>query len=122
MELSDFASADVFDSRDVDERMKELRDLLEDETEGTVVTEFQDELDKLEEFKSDVGSGEWKYGMTFISDFYFEDYAKQLAEDIGAIKDDAGWPSQYIDWSAAADALKMDYSSVELDGKEFWYR
>jgi hypothetical protein len=121
--LEDFASADMFYSGDVDDRMKELRDLLEDETEGSVITEFQDELDKLEEFKSDVSSGEWKYGMAFIADEHFEDYARQMAEDIGAISSsNGGWPMDYIDWERAADALKMDYSSVELDGNTFWYR
>ena len=34
----------------------------------------------------------------------------------------ASWPYTFINWAAAADALKMDYSEVELLGKSFWCR
>jgi tetrahydromethanopterin S-methyltransferase subunit B len=68
------------------------------------------------------GSPDWKYGETLIRDSYFEEYAQELAEDIGAIKTDASWPNNHIDWEAAADALKQDYMSVEFDGVEYWIR
>lgn len=65
---------------------------------------------------------EWPDGMTLIRDSYFRDYAEQLAEDIGAIDPNAGWPLFYIDWERAADALRMDYSSIEFDGVTYWAR
>jgi hypothetical protein len=52
----------------------------------------------------------------------FEDYARDLAEDIGAIDRQAGWPADYIDWEAAADALAMDYTSVEFGGFDYLTR
>ncbi len=57
-------------------------------------------------------------GLTLVHERYFEDYARQLAEDTGAIDDDAHWPATHIDWPAAADELKMDYTEldVEVDG------
>lgn len=61
-------------------------------------------------------------GVTLIRDSYFESYARELAEDIGAIKSDLGWPYDYIDWERAADALKQDYSSIDFDGVEYWVR
>lgn len=52
----------------------------------------------------------------------FEEYAEQLAEDIGAISSDAGWPLSYIDWSAAADALRIDYTTVTYRGEDYLAR
>lgn len=50
------------------------------------------------------------------------EYAETLAEDIGAIDRNAGWPLMHIDWEAAADALKMDYRQVDYDGVAYWMR
>jgi hypothetical protein len=65
---------------------------------------------------------DWRHGETLIRDGYFQEYAQQLAEDIGAIKSDAGWPYDHIDWEAAADALKQDYTEVDFDGESYWIR
>jgi hypothetical protein len=67
-------------------------------------------------------SEDWKYGATLIRDSYFTDYAQELAEDIGAIKSDATWPNNCIDWDQAARELQMDYTSVEFDGVAYWVR
>jgi hypothetical protein len=45
-----------------------------------------------------------------------------LADDIGAIDRNASWPTNWIDWEKAALELRVDYSSVEIDGKTYWYR
>ena len=65
--------------------------------------------------------GDW-YPITLIRDSYFEDHARELADEIGAVKADASWPNNFIDWDAAANALKMDYTSTEIDGVTYWYR
>lgn len=65
--------------------------------------------------------GDW-YPVTLVRDSYFEDYARELAEDIGAIPDDARWPCTCIDWEKAASQLQQDYSTVEYDGVTYWYR
>lgn len=65
---------------------------------------------------------DWEYGATLIRDDYFETYAQELAEDIGAIDRDAGWPGSYIDWEAAATALQVDYTSVTFLGHDYWVR
>jgi antirestriction protein len=56
-----------------------------------------------------------------IADKYFEDYAQDYAEEIGAINDDVKWPNNHIDWEAAAEELQSDYTSVTFDGNEYWY-
>ena len=38
-----------------------------------------------------------------------EDFAYQLADDLGLVPEGNNWPSSYIDWSAAARDLMMDY-------------
>ena len=133
---------DVIDSRDVIARIEELegeRDsfeidaeiLDEPDTIGNVEVEWaiQNEddakelktLTELAEEAEDYAS-DWRYGETLIRDSYFEDYARDLAEDIGAIKENASWPNNYIDWEAASEALKLDYTSVEFDGVTYWVR
>jgi antirestriction protein len=46
-----------------------------------------------------------------------EDFAQQLAEDIGAINKNAQWPNNCIDWEHAASELMYDY--FESNGHYF---
>ena len=116
--LDDFRNADVFDSRDVIERIEELEAIESpDEDESTELAILYSFAHEAEGYVAD-----WKYGEGFVADSYFESYAMELAEDIGAIAKDATWPNSFIDWPAAADALKQDYMSFELDGRTFWTR
>lgn len=65
--------------------------------------------------------GDW-YPVTLIRDSYFKEYAQELAEEIGAIPDDASWPCRCIDWEKAAWELRMDYTSADFDGQTYWFR
>lgn len=113
--LDELRNADVFDSRDVIERIEEL----EDSTDPDDIAERE----TLEAFAEDGEQfADWSYGETFIRDSYFTEYAQELAEDIGAIDRDAQWPLYCIDWEHAARDLRVDYSSIELDGITFWAR
>ena len=108
----------VKDSREIQERIDELEALEED-----IDAEDKEELESLVAFKEDVGdNSEWDCGITFIDDDDFEDYARELAEDIGAIESDTHWPATCIDWERAADELRIDYSQIELDGVTYLYR
>lgn len=81
-----------------------------------------DSLLKLQE-EGESATGEWHDGATLIRDSYFEDYAEQLAEDIGAINPKAAsWPLNCIDWEQAARELQMDYTSISFDGTDYWVR
>ena len=107
---------DVIDSRDVIARIAELEETDRDEFDT-------DELEGLRKLASEgEGVADWTYGVALINDSYFEDYAREFAEDIGAVNPDAGWPASYIDWEAAADALRMDYTSIDFDGVTYWAR
>ena len=52
----------------------------------------------------------------------FVAYAQELAEDIGAIGQDAQWPVYCIDWERAAQELQMDYASVRVNGTTYYFR
>lgn len=112
-------TADIIDSRDIIARIDYLATYEEeglDEYERT-------ELATLREVAAEGESlADWQYGEALIRDSYFEDYARELAEDIGAIDPNASWPLSYIDWERAADALLMDYTSIEIDGTTYYGR
>ena len=85
------------------------------------VQELRRVLDELPESTVDSPHGN-SWGSTLVHEDYFTEHAKELADDIGAIDRDAVWPASYIDWDAAAEALKADYSTVELDGETYYCR
>lgn len=47
------------------------------------------------------------YSGSFRSD---EEFAQDMAEQLGSIDKDAAWPQTCIDWEYAASELMMDYS------------
>jgi hypothetical protein len=119
---------DAFDSRDIIARIADLEADTIPYPDGTPGphpdAEMAAELDILRGLASAAAGyvADWEYGEAFIPEHRFEDYARDLAEDIGAIPDDASWPVTYIDWPAAAAALQQDYTSFEVDGITYWAR
>jgi antirestriction protein len=108
---------ETIDSRDVIERIEELEN---NPIEGDEIEELE-QLRKLAE--QSVGyAADWQYGETLIRDDYFKQYAMDLADELGALETDRGWPANYIDWNAAADALKQDYTEIDFDGVTYWVR
>ena len=67
-------------------------------------------------------AADWQHGETLIRDSYFKDYAMELADDIGAVPDNAQWPMTCINWDQAARELQYDYSAVDFDGVTYWIR
>lgn len=140
---------DIIDSRDVVSRIEELRDELagtpfaNDSYDADTLTRIRDEtpeewqaaadnwdednIDELIALVSFVEQGssaasDWKYGAIFIHDSHFQDYAIQLADEIGAVSWDARWPANCIDWKEAAAQLKADYTVVEVNGETYYTR
>lgn len=124
---------DILDVRDIIERYEDLRGELFDDDGNRLTVMWDDDTEHeyetlgalLEELRGYGRNHQWDgdwYPVTLIRDSHFVEYAQEFAEEIGAFNPNASWPANYIDWSAAADALKMDYSSVEFDGVDYWYR
>ena len=116
---------DLINSRDVIDRIQYLEDeqeRAENQDEWNESDEGQ-ELKALQTLQEDAeGYCDWAHGATLINDDYFEDYAQEFAEEIGAIGRATEWPCTCIDWEKAADELKMDYTSVEFNGVTYWVR
>jgi hypothetical protein len=124
---------DIIDSRDVIARIEYLEAEHDDEQCGpdldtcVDIEEHQDELPALKALASDAGGymPDWPYGVGLIRDSYFEDHARELAEEMaGGIEREMvnRWPFTCIDWEQAADELKQDYTEVIFDGVSYWGR
>lgn len=132
---------DILDSRDIDECIAELEGELanlisalngaeDDEERGSAqqdIDAFKEsddgkDLESLIEFREEVNSSEWEYGLALIHSNYFQEYAEELAYDIGAIARNATWPLNRINWKDAADDLLIDYSKADLIGHTYYYR
>lgn len=118
---------DIIDTRDIVERIKELESERDDHpTPEAWASEHEDNADELKallQVREDYCGGEdFEFGETLIADHYFEEYAEQLAEDIGAITKGATWPNDCIDWKRAAEQLQQDYSSLDFGQTTYWFR
>ena len=139
-------TASVIDIRDVIERYETLETDLEGLTgkdagdfaghEGWIqYAESQDiDPDLIEEFKTlhslldelagCGGDEEWRgdwYPITLINEDYFVEYAEELVKDCGYIPHNLPhWIA--IDWEKTADAVKEDYSWVNVGAEQYWYR
>jgi Antirestriction protein (ArdA) len=124
---------DILDLRDLWKNYQDLEGALEDtrEEEGDKFDEDYwaaeiEEHAKLKELFEQVGEpyrgGEFDEP-TLIHERHFEDYARELAEDLyGDEVRNSHWPFTCIDWEQAATELRIDYSSVEVDGHTYYQR
>lgn len=97
--------ADVIDSRT-------LAEVEPSETEPDELRWFAALSGELQDYWDEV---QLRDGLTLVADRHFEDYARELAEDTGMIPDDLLWPVRHIDWTAAAEELKQDYTEVDIE-------
>ena len=112
---------DMIDSRDLLERMGEITC----DCDTVKYPELLEEFAKLKAFRdelADVSGEDLIHGACAIRDSYFEDYAQELADDIGALPAGNAWPAYCIDWARAARELQHDYSLAEFDGVDYWVR
>jgi hypothetical protein len=109
---------DVIDSRDVIERIAAL------ESASTFLDADQiAELNALQALaEQGEDCGDWKHGETLIRETYFQEWAQDFAEDIGAVERDVKWPYTCIDWEHAARELKYDYTTIDFDGVDYLIR
>lgn len=131
-------TADVIDVRDVIARVEELRAEKEDaehDDDGNRRTGYEwasdatddaEELTALESILSDLcgngGDEQWEgdwYPVTLIADHYFETYMDDMLEDCGDLPKNLPF---YLRVVVDYDALKMDYTTTEIDGNEYYYR
>ena len=122
-------NADIIDVRDIIARVEELEDAIPDDANDARnwldSGEFVALCAILDELKGAGGDEQWRgdwYPVTLVRDSYFRSYAQDLADDCGLIDHTAGWPMNCINWDKAARELQYDYTCVEIDGTQYWYR
>lgn len=115
------------DSHDLQARLEEIEDSLGInapfgalDSLGLTREEAQAEVEELRTLANEVT--DWEYGATLIPVNDFEEYARELADDIGAIPEGTSWPLTCIDWERAANDLAMDYSEVSYQGTDYYVR
>ena len=115
---------DERDETENDRMDDEISELYEKRQEIDVeLEELQEQLDPLEALEVEGSSSpDFTFGETLIADSYFEEYAKELAEELGYLSKEVHWPHTAIDWGKAAEELKQDYFSLEFAGEIFWIR
>lgn len=109
---------DIIDSRDVIARIDDLKDR------DDLSDAEQHELAALRALTEEVEgyAEDWRFGAALIRDSYFEEHARELAEEIGLVAPSLDWPLNCIDWKKAARELQMDYFAFEFDGVPYWAR
>lgn len=119
---------DIIDSLEIIDRIAELeaeRDAAENEGEAPFDEDSAAELAELTELARE-GEGysrDWAYGVQLIRESYFEDYARELADDLhGRAMQNAHWPFDCIDWDKAASELRQDYTGIEYGGVTYYVR
>ena len=110
--------------RDLDEELDELQERADDDSgeDGSSTDPLGDDererLDALIALKANMGS-EWDDGVSLISESDFEDYARDMAEDLYGLDACQSLP---VDWERWAFEVQTDYSVVEFDGETYYYR
>lgn len=120
---------EYIDTSDLVDRRQEILDILEDEQELEAYS--LNEIDWMKEELTEINAVEnevtdFIYGETLIHEDSFIEYAQQFAEDViegfYEHQKESSWPYNYIDWDAAADALKEDYITVEYQDETYYVR
>lgn len=131
--VGDLASEQFIDSRDMEKAIDALEERADWEPDDEQTADDNpnplddDEtalLKTLHEVRDSCGC-EWRYGVTYIRESEWEDYCRELADDCGYTgtgKQDDNPLLNYIDWEGWAEAVRQDYSSIEIDGTTFYYR
>lgn len=99
--------------------------LMEEEEIQSWKEDWIDEITEIEEINNiedEVGS-EFTYGESLICEDYFEEYCEDMVKDLGYLPNDIpGFLYHNIDWKGVASDLGQDYSIVEYQGRNYYYR
>ncbi len=108
------------DTRDLIELRDDLRsDYAEQDSETRADSETL--IAAIDELES-AGIEDFEHGASMIRADTFEDYAIELADDVGALPQGLDWPLTCIDWEQAARELAMDYTTVTFLGYDYYVR
>lgn len=115
-EIEDVESYDDVDRAEAQQTLVQLSTLAAELGHASDETDAESVADAL-----DGASG--SFSCDLIAEDYFGEYAKQFVEDLGMLP--AGLSdiiSNNIDWDGVAADLLHDYTSVRLDGEDYYIR
>lgn len=119
----------ILNLNDLADTMADLEQREHDE-ENPLDDDERDELKDLRSLAQDLGYDDADGLKRYARDEHllieegrsFEEYAEQLADEIGAIDRNAAWPVNCIDWEKAAQQLAQDYTTVTYQGTDYLIR
>jgi hypothetical protein len=131
--ICDLLQGNVIDVRELTNRVDELSGgATKFEREGKAASLDDDEREELMDLNTVLaelmgagGDHEWRsawYPLLLIADSHMGEYAKEYAEECCVMKQAENWPFNHIDWKAATEEFKTDYTSITIDGKEYLFR
>jgi hypothetical protein len=107
------------DLSDLTDRVEELRKERDNSDDAEELTQLEAVLDELRGGGGDhKWEGDW-YPALLIREDAFEGYMDDMLEDTGELPKNLPC---YLKIEIDYDALKMDYTSIDIDGDTFWYR
>lgn len=110
------------DTRELDKELDTLKGR-RDDPDDELDDEDTDRLEALQGLECELGGSLLLDDTTMIPEEDFEDYARQLAEDVGCCaRSDENPLMRYIDWGWWAEDLKQDYLDVEFEGRDYLIR
>jgi hypothetical protein len=125
----------VVNKQDIEDRLSEL----EDERDSFMEDTGFDEIEQPAEWEESLATWEahqpegqeWRmltdiieeigHADYLVAEDYFEDYVKEMLQDCGDVPRELPWYVE-IDWEATADNIKGDYGTIEIEGKDWYYR
>lgn len=113
---------DIIDSRDIIARIEELEGIEDQSSEEAQELAV---LLKVQEQAEDCA--DYQYGEVLIRESYFTDYIKELIDDCYELPKEfnsGAWPWRHmtLDYEAAADEAKDDYTHIDFDGVTYLIR
>lgn len=124
----------IIDSRDVIARIAQLeeeRDCWQHDDDlpwNECCPDDAKELDALETLAEQCeGYGDWGHGEALIHEDHFVKYIEELIDDCYSLPKEltsGQWPYRHItiDYEAAAEEAKVDYTEVDFDGQTYFLR
>ena len=120
---------DVIDSREIIDRIEDLEGRIEDleyiEEPSSEEAQELAILLKVQEQAEDCA--DYQYGEVLIRESYFTDYIKELIDDCYELPKEfnsGAWPWRHmtLDYEAAANEAKDDYTWIDFDGVTYLIR
>ncbi len=106
-------SWEIIDSRDLLEELK------------TLDKEYdEDRIKEINNLIEEVGEEDFEMGIAFIHKSYWIEYCEDFAYDCGYLdrQDDNNPLHFHIDWKDWAESMAMDYSMIDFDNSEYYWR